>query len=126
MKIVIILMFFNQLIYSDNYYYQNLKKVKLIPHYSTLRISSNIDYYKNCKGIILGVTNKLIVKLKNASVLNRYLHDFNLTKEKTLSKNLFLLKTQNKNLTISISNRLNEKSDVKYAHPDFIKKVTNR
>jgi len=111
---------------NDSYYYKNNKKVTLTPNTSMLRSSLSLDYYQNDKGIILGVSDKLIVKLKDSSSLEKYLSEFNLTLEKTLSKNLYLLKTQNKSLTINISNRLNEKEDVKYAHPDFIKKRMRR
>lgn len=111
---------------NDNYYYKNNQKVNLTPQTFISRSASNIDYYQNDKGIVLGVTDKLIVKLKDAKKLEKILSEFNLTLEKTLSKNLYLLKTSNKNLTVDISNRLSEKEDVAYSHPDFIKKIMNR
>jgi hypothetical protein len=109
--------------YTNNiYYYKDNQKITIIPIISLSRNNLNIDYYQNDKGIKLGVTNKLIVKLEDAINLEQVLIEFKLILEKKLSKNLYLLKTANKNLTIDISNRLSEKEYIKYAHPDFIKK----
>lgn len=107
---------------NDNYYYNNNQKVTITPNNSISRSNTNIDYYQNDKGIVLGVTDKLIVKLKDDKNLEQVLNEFTLKIEKTLSKNLYLLKTTNKNLTIDISNRLSEKEYIEYSHPDFIKK----
>lgn len=127
-NITILFILFIQLAYaSDTYYYKNNQKVPLTKNSDfLLRSNSTVDYYKNNRGIIMGVTDRLIVKLKDINELESYLSEFNLVKEKELGDNLFLLKTQNKNLTIEISNRLNEKESVEYAHPDFIKKSMRR
>ncbi|QOY51971.1 S8 family serine peptidase [Candidatus Sulfurimonas baltica] len=111
---------------SDSYYYHNNQKVYLIPYNISLRSSSNIDYYQNEKGVVLGITDKLIVKLKNDISINNLLSKFNISIEKNLDKNLYLLKTTDKSLTIDISNRLTEKEYVEYAHPNFIKKRIRR
>ena len=111
---------------NDNYYYKNNQKVTITATNSISRSNTNIDYYQNNQGISLGVTDKLIVKLKDVKDLEQILNKFNLTLEKTLSKNLYLLKTTNKNLTIDISNRLSEKEYIEYSHPDFIKKRMSR
>jgi len=111
---------------NDNYYYKNNQKIDLIPISRVSRDISKIDYYQNNQGIVLGITDKLILKLKDSTYLNSILDEFNLTLEKILSNDMYLLKTTNKNLTIDISNRLSEKKYVKYAHPDFIKKRIRR
>ena len=111
---------------KNNYYYENNQKVFITPVYSVLRSDSKIDYYQNNQGIVLGVTDKLIIKLKDNEKLEQILSEFNLTFEKTLSKNIYLLRTSNKNLIIDISNRLSEKEYVKYAHPDFVEKMMSR
>ena len=81
------------------YYYKNNQKENLTPHTSISRSNSNIDYYQNNEGVVLGVTDKLIVKSKDDKELEQILNEFNLTLEKNLSKNLYLLKTSNKSLT---------------------------
>lgn len=107
---------------SDSYYYNNSKKIHLELKPSHIRSNQTTDYYQNERGIVLGVTNKLILKLKNSKNLENYLQEYNLIMEKSLGENLYLLKVSNKHLTIETSNRLTEKEDVEYAHPDFIKR----
>ncbi|MDO8454304.1 MAG: hypothetical protein Q7S59_07020 [Sulfurimonas sp.] len=113
---------------DDTYYYKNNHQVAItkIPITNSYRDSSTIDYYKTDNGVTLGVTNKIIVKIASESDIKKYLNAFNLTIEKELGKNLYLLKAENKSLTLDISNRLSEKEDVEYAHPDFIKKRVSR
>lgn len=111
---------------SDNYYYKDNHKVNLIPQTSISRSNSHTDYYQNDQGIVFGVTDKLIVKLKDAQKLEQILNEFHLILETNLSNNLYLLKTSNKKLTVDISNRLSETEYVEYSHPDFIKRRINR
>ncbi|MFA6192875.1 MAG: hypothetical protein WC665_11080 [Sulfurimonas sp.] len=127
----LLLLFILLLQYSsadDSYYYKNHQRVTItkIPSAATHRSSSIIDYYKTDNGITVGVTDKIIVKFYTDSDIKKYLDEFNATIEKELDKNLYLLKAENKRLTIDISNRLSEKDDVEYAHPDFIKKRVSR
>ncbi|MFA6137367.1 MAG: hypothetical protein WC667_04700 [Sulfurimonas sp.] len=114
---------------DDTYYYKNNQQVtitKIPTTASTYRGGSTVDYYKTDNGVTIGVNDKIIVKINSDSDINKYLNMFNLTIEKELSNNLYLLKAENKSLTIDISNRLSEKEDVEYAHPDFIKKRVSR
>ncbi|MCX6077716.1 MAG: hypothetical protein NTW78_12640 [Campylobacterales bacterium] len=113
---------------DDTYYYKSGQRVTITKVSTTgsYRGSSTIDYYKTDNGVIVGVTDKIIVKLNSDSDIKKYLDEFNATIEKELGKNLYLLKAENKRLTIDISNRLSEKNGVEYAHPDFIKKRVSR
>jgi len=106
---------------QELYYYNDSKKVTLTPIQTSLRTLQNIDYYENERGLKLGVSDKLILKLSDNTNLQFYLQEYNMSIESTLSTDVYLLKLQNKNLTLSISNMLSEKEDVIYAHPDFIK-----
>lgn len=110
---------------SDNYYYQNNEKIYLTPlvapSSSLLKTNPEVNYHKNENGIILGVGDKIIVKIKNGVEIDDLLSQFNLSFEKMLAKNLYLLKVENKKMTIDISNRLNENNEVEYALPDFLK-----
>ncbi len=111
---------------DDHYYYNNHEKITLTPQVSLSRSNSNIDYYDTQNGITVGVSDNIIVKINPDANVTIYLDEFNLTIEKELDENLYLLKAQNKNLTIDIANRLSEKSDIHYAHPDFMKKTVSR
>ncbi len=116
-----------QLGYSqDHYYYKDNIKVSLKPYMQSSRNTSKIDYYKNEKGILLGVTDKIIVKVMDESYLIQGIQEFNLTIEKRLSANLYLLKVLEQNKTLDIANSLNQKEGILYAHPDFIKKRIKR
>jgi len=122
--IMIILMQFGYA--TDNYYYKNNHKVTLTPANTILRAHTNLKYYKNNQGKIVGVGNKLIVKLQDEKYLEEILNEFQLKLVTTLSRNLYLLITSEQTLTIDISNRLTEKVYVEYAHPDFVKKMMSR
>jgi len=111
---------------SDNYYYQNNKMIHLTPTSNLLKNNSDIDYYQNENGTVLGVGDKIIVKIKDGVSIDNLLSQFNLSFEKMLTKNLYLLKVKDKNLAIDISNRLNEHNEVQYAQPDFIKTKIRR
>ena len=102
----------------DNYYYKNNHKTKLS---LASRQHPHVDYYQNTKGHVFGVTNALIIKLKDAHYLPPLLDAFGLSLEKVLGNDLYLLKTSNKDLTIDTANRLHEMPYIEYAHPDFIK-----
>mgnify|MGYP000113340547 CR=1 FL=1 len=111
---------------SDNFYYQNNKKVYLTPYNSSLRSNPAINYYQNEKGLIVGITDKLIVKTKDNVSIDDLLCKFNLSIEKNLGKNLYVLKAADKNLTIERANQLHQNENIEYAQPDFIKKRFSR
>ncbi|MEA3369984.1 MAG: hypothetical protein U9Q40_01440, partial [Campylobacterota bacterium] len=73
---------------SDSYYYKNSQKVELQP--KPFRSSTKIDYYQNSRGIVLGVSDRLILKLKNPQNLKEYLLEFDLKIERSLSENIYL------------------------------------
>jgi hypothetical protein len=83
---------------------------------------SKTNYYQTSQGIILGVTNKLIIKLNNKKYLQQISNDFNITLEKELGNNIYLFTTQNNTRTLDIANKLTQEKYVTYAHPDFIKR----
>lgn len=126
-NILFIFIVFIHYSYADGiYYYQNNQKVMLTPINTSLRSTSSTDYYKNKNGIIFGVNDTLLIKLHKSSDLENILNDFNLSLVKSLTTHLYLLKTSSKDLTIDISNKLSEKAEVFYAHPNFLKKRIKR
>jgi hypothetical protein len=112
---------------SDIYYYQNNSQKYLAAVIDSInRNNSKINYYLTGKNKLLGVTDKLIIKLKSEIYIQQYLDEYDLIIVKKITKNTFLLQTKNKDLTLKIANQLHEKQDVEYAHPDFIKKRVER
>ena len=111
---------------QEYYYYENGKKVQLEKRITISRNNSSVDYYQNNTGILLGVSDKIILKLKLHDNLEKYLKLYDLNIIKKMSKNLYLVNVKDKSLTLEIANSLSQKEDVLYAQPDFIKKNLRR
>jgi len=131
MKILLSLFFIILSLYAaeGSFYYENGKKISLKPVSSPLRTlneKSGIDYYQTQRGIVVGVSDKLLVKLQDKSQLQALLKEFNLVMLKAYNNNIFLLQTPSKNKTITIANELHQKENVLFAHPDFLKQSMKR
>ncbi len=120
-KLLLIFMLLIQYIFAQEYYYGNHQKISLEPYTPDTRSSDKIDYYKNEKGTVVGVTNQIIIKISDESQIGIYAHEFNLSIEKKLSATLYLVKVSDKSKTLDIANDLSRKNGVVYAHPDFVK-----
>jgi len=108
------------------FYYNKGKKVFLTPAASSMRSSSDYNFYKIDNKITVGISNKLIIKLTDSTKLEEILGKFNLQLLKQLSPSLYLLQTDNKNDTINIANSLYKMEAVEFAHPDFLKRSIRR
>ena len=124
-KIIIIFIVFIQVNCARDYYYKNKQKEMLVP-VNTLKRSISIKYYKNTRGIVLGVSKSLILKIDSTSSLQKYINTYNLVVLKQLSDGLYLLKNNSKMPTLDVANQLTLEQGVTYAHPDFIKKIHKR
>jgi len=125
-NITIIFILFAQSTYANNLHYiQNNKKINLTPITVKTRtiLNNKMDYYINENNITLGVSNQLMLKLKNDNNLKSYLIEFNLIINREIIKDLYVLETSHKSLTINISNELSQKNDVIFSHPDFLKQI---
>lgn len=108
--------------YAQEFYYKNHQKVSLARVDRPIqRNNPAITYYKNKQGDILGVTNQIIIKIRDESQIGIYVQEFNLTVEKKLSKTLYLVKVPDKNMTLKTANALSLKEGIVYTHPDFVK-----
>ncbi len=122
-KILLIMAIFVQCTYAQEYhYYKNNQKISLEPYTSGAGNDDKIDYYKNEKGTIVGVTGQIIIKIADESQIGLYAQEFNLSIEKKLSATLYLVKTADKSRTLETANGLSRKNGVVYAHPDFVKR----
>ena len=120
--LIFVSILFNNACASDKFFYENNQKIILTPANHSSSSFKNVDFYNSKKGI-LGVSDKLIVKFINTNNLNKYLDEYNLIIIEQLAQNMYLLKTTNKNQTINIANELRKKDDIKFANPDFIRKI---
>jgi hypothetical protein len=126
-KHFLILFILLQYSYSSDIFYYNYGKKEYLYSYENLSSdNSNIDYYQNQKGLVVGINNRLLVKFKNNDQIGEILEGFNLLVERQLGKTLFILKVPSKNVTIDIANQLNQNINIEYAQPDFIKKRFKR
>ena len=111
---------------QESYYYNNQKRVTLIPEQTIARSHHGIRYYRTEKGIRLGVTKRVLVKVESAHALAHLESVYRLTLLKQLGTNLYLFEVEDSNKTLETANRLTHEPDVVYAHPDFLKKRVKR
>lgn len=110
----------------DNFYYENSKKKELSFLGLTKAENSPIRLYKNENGITVGVNDQIIVKATSFDVIKPYLKELNVVLIKKLTNNLFLVKVQNSNSTITTANFLAKNKYIQYAQPNFIKTRVKR
>lgn len=126
-RVIIYILLFFHYTYAENVFYDK-NNTRYLRKYSgtELLFSTNVDSYVNNRNMVVGVTKQLIVKFINTNNLQNYLKEFHLIIKKKLSKNLYLLVSDDKSKTIEISRQLNKKEDIQYAQPDFVKKIKKR
>lgn len=109
------------------YYYDGDKKRILTPE-STIqkRSSDNVHYYRDEHGVLMGVSNHIIVKISTNANLEALLATYNLTLGEKLGSNIYVLTTSSADATLDIANTLAKEDEIVFAHPDFIKEVTPR
>jgi hypothetical protein len=111
---------------ADSFYYENNQKKELSFLSSTEVENRPIRLYKNEDDITVGVSDQIIVKAISFNVIQPYLKELNVVLLKKLTNNLFLVKVQNSNSTITIANILAKKRHIQYAQPNFIKTRVKR
>lgn len=121
--IVLIVLFSLFVVGGEYFYYHHDKKVKLTPK----KIESHSRWLmKNENGRDVILTNKIIVKINDKNLLERYIQEYNASIKKELTNNLFVVKTTDVNQTLKLLNSLRDKEGILYAHPDLIRKRTLR
>ena len=118
---------------SENFYYQEGKKIFLTPIQTTQKFqktdsnqTKNINYYKTPKGYTVGISKELIVKLKEEKNIEDLADKYALVVKEQLAQNLYVIEVNSTEETLTISNELTLDNDVLYAQPNFIKKVQQR
>jgi len=118
---------------SDDFYYQNHKKVFLTPIETAQKfqkIDSNqtkkINYYKTDKGHTVGISKELIVKVEKEKALDSLVEKYQLIFKKKLAQKLYLVELNSTEKTLDICNKLYQENSVSYTHPNFLKRVVTR
>jgi len=131
LKKIFLLFFTFFLSASDNFYYQNDKKVILTPiqTFNTFqKMDSNhtIVYFKTPKGQTVGMGQEIIVKLKDTKALDSLVKKYAVNIKTKLTDKLYVLEVNSTKETLEITNELYLDANVSYAHPNFIKKIDKR
>ena len=118
---------------SDDFYYQNNKKVFLTPIETGQKFqktdsnqTKKINYYKTDKGHTVGISKELIVKVEKEKALDSLIEKYQLIFKKKLAQKLYLVEVNSTEKTLDICNKLYQENNVSYAHPNFIKRVITR
>ena len=130
-NILSLIIFLTSLYSSDNYFYQNGKKVYISPVQQVKTFSlksastvSNIKYFTTPQNKTVGVSDKIIIK--TTANIDTILKNYNVTLVKQLTKYIYLLKVKDTSTILDTANRLYEDKTVKYAHPNFTKQIDKR
>lgn len=127
---------------SEKYYYQNGKKISLSPLQDESTASQNsiassmtrgsttqtddLLYYTDNQGRELGVTNRIILKVKEGADIDSLFKAYKLTLDKDLKNGIYSVTTQSTDEVVDLANTLYEHTDIEYAHPDFYIRIKRR
>ncbi len=116
---------------ENNFYYNGNKKVSLEKINTTQSTSRSVDsadiiYYKTSRNITLGVTNEIIIKVKDSTMLQYLEKKYNFSIIKEIFTGTYLIKITNPEDTITIANALHQENSIEYASPNFVKSINKR
>ena len=112
---------------GEVFYYQFGEKVFLNKLPISKSSGSDVVYYKNRNGSVVGVKSTIIAKCKEDEKLCKKAFDMDaiLSVEK-ISSTMYLLTIKKEVDIFEVSNTLYEKDEIIFAHPDFLKKKKRR
>jgi hypothetical protein len=132
MKFIVIFLLSLSFLHADIDYYQesNNTVIKLknidINSLDFKKIPIDVlSWYINDDGILLGLKNSFFLSLKDLKQFLQIKDDYNLTLIREYKSDLFLVKTDKKDL-LSVIAEINNKDKKLIAHPNFYKKVMKR
>ncbi|SFP99805.1 S8 family serine peptidase [Hydrogenimonas thermophila] len=109
---------------TDSYFYFGDRKIDITPCQTEQILREGVKCYELLMvGSIVGVGDQIIVKTKEIKALESYAKELNASIIKPISKDMYLIKANDRTKTIDIANRLHEKEEIEYAQPDFVRKV---
>lgn len=108
---------------TEYFYYNGDKKVSLT---KMTQSNETINYYTTPSNTIVGVTDEIIIKLKDSNMLEFLSTKYNFLVIDTIMQDTYLIKVSNKEETINIANTLHFEHAVLYASPNFIKSINKR
>ncbi len=128
----LIILFIYTALLSQDFYYNNNKKIYLTPldtHYSSaFKAQSGVDEitYTNQNSQTLKTDGTLIVTLNDDVDLDTFLDKYSLTLIKNVPDRYILVKCENINTVLEISQKIYKDKDVKVSSINFKKKYFKR
>jgi len=115
-------------IYAQESFFYSLdsKKEILTPVQNISRDIPNVRYFKTKDDVILGVSNKIIVKTKQGFDITKLEQKYSFKTLKKISKDMYLIEVKDNSLTLDTANSIDENDEIEFAHPDFIRKTLRR
>jgi len=115
---------------ASEFYYENGKKVtvKEISSEVNQKIQSenSIRYYKTDKGQKVGVKQEIIVECQEGVKCQEVLLKYETVSITALTDTMYLVKIAQGENVFTFSQKLYENSEIKIAHPNFIKEKKRR
>jgi hypothetical protein len=111
---------------ADVFYYSHGEKVILTELKQLRDANTSIKYYKNRAGQKIGVTQEILVKCKKGSSCKDIFLKYNLSHITNLTSTIMLITLNKDEDPFEISQKLSLEENIKFAHPNFLKKKKTR
>jgi len=126
LKQFLLSIFLYSTLFSDVYYYEYGKKVKLTKLKEQRDVTDGTFYYKNSAGQKVGVRDEILVKCNSRTECEKTFIKYSFKNTESLSSNIFLIKLKKSDDIFEISQKLYLEKTITIAHPNFIKKRYRR
>lgn len=115
---------------ANEFYYENGKKVTVTEIVSEvnqkMQAENSIRYYKTDKGDKVGVKQEVLVECKEGVECKQVLSKYETISINALTDSIYIVKVTKDENVFVFSQKLYENSDIKIAHPNFIKEKKRR
>ncbi len=137
MKKILLLIFLliSSVFSQELFYYSGGHKQPLIAKFSRYEVKNFIPknaknikaiYYRTQNNDLVGISNRIIVGLKDESLKETLLNRYHLKMIEELGNNIYVFQTPDRMKTLDISNEIYKIKGVDFSHPDFIKQKRKR
>lgn len=107
---------------KEKTYIQNGEKVAVTP----TKTKGDVKYYEDKDGRKVGVKDTILVKFHDTKNLQNYIKEYNLSELKNYGSGIYLFRVADSQDMFELSDILQQKSDIKYAHPNFYRQIKKK
>jgi hypothetical protein len=130
MKYLLLSLLLSNLLFAEKFYYEFGEKVEIDNNIVTKKsfTTSNdpINQYTTKKGDLIKFKNEVLVQCNKNTYCEDDFEDLNLSNYKKIASSFFLIKIESKEDIFLIMQNLNDRSDIKSAHPNYIRSRMKR